>query len=96
MTNEELKSSLENLEKIVSNIEPSSFASAQKLEKHIMPYAEKEGDRGVLLWPLRVALSGKKASPGPFEVMEILGKEKAISRLKNALKMKFKKRFLLF
>jgi len=42
------------------------------------------GDKGRILWPLRVALTGKKASPGPFEIIEILGIEKAIKRLKLA------------
>ena len=42
------------------------------------------GDRGKLLWPFRVALSGKKASAGPFEIAEILGKEKVLKRTKEA------------
>ncbi len=42
------------------------------------------GDRGKFLWPLRVALSGKQASPGPFEIAEILGKEKTLKRIKQA------------
>jgi glutamyl/glutaminyl-tRNA synthetase len=43
-----------------------------------------EGDRGALLWPLRVALTGKKASPGPFEIMEILGIEESLARIRAA------------
>ncbi|MBI5582647.1 MAG: glutamate--tRNA ligase [Deltaproteobacteria bacterium] len=35
--------------------------------------------------PIRVALTGKKASPGLFEVMEALGKEKTLGRLRQAL-----------
>lgn len=42
------------------------------------------GDKGSVLWPLRVALTGKKASPGPFEIIEVLGPEKACKRLKAA------------
>ena len=41
-------------------------------------------DRGKLLWPLRVALTGKKASASPFEVAAILGKEKTLKRIKEA------------
>lgn len=52
----------------------------------IMPYAEKEG-RGEVLWPLRVALSGRENSPGPFEIMEVLGKEESIRRIKHALEV---------
>ena len=58
----------------------------KNLEKILILEAEKIGDRGKLLWPLRVALSGKKASASPFEIGEVLGKEKSIERLKNALK----------
>ena len=40
---------------------------------------------GETLWPLRVALSGLKASPGPHEIMDVLGKEKSIKRIEYAL-----------
>ncbi len=43
-------------------------------------------NKGYLLWPLRVALSGKSASAGPFEIAEILGKEKTFNRIQNAIK----------
>ncbi len=44
----------------------------------------KEG-KGNVLWPLRAALSGAKASPDPFSIMEILGKEKTLERIKIAV-----------
>jgi glutamyl/glutaminyl-tRNA synthetase len=43
------------------------------------------GDKGELLWPLRVALSGKKASPGPFEIMAVLGKKESLQRTQTAV-----------
>ena len=52
-----------------------------------MPEAEKIGDRGKLLWPLRVSLSGKEFSAGPFEIADALGKEKTIKRIKEAIKV---------
>ena len=42
---------------------------------------------GKIAQPIRVALTGKTVSPGLFEVMEVLGKERTISRLRNALKL---------
>jgi len=42
------------------------------------------GDRGRILWPLRVALSGKKTSAPPFDIAEILGKEKTLKRIDQA------------
>ena len=40
---------------------------------------------GKLAQPVRVALTGKTASPGIYDVVLLLGKEKTIERLKNAL-----------
>jgi len=39
---------------------------------------------GKIAQPVRVALTGKTASPGIFEIIEVLGKERVVSRLKKA------------
>ena len=49
-----------------------------------MPEAEKARNRGYLLWPFRVALTGKKASAGPFEVAAVLGYKKVLLRIQEA------------
>lgn len=55
------------------------------LEKNIMEFIEKNNlDVGSILWPMRVSLTGRKASPGPFEVAYVLGKEKTLERLHTA------------
>lgn len=41
---------------------------------------------GQVLWPTRVALTGEEFSPGVFEVLWALGKEKSLKRLQDALK----------
>jgi len=43
-----------------------------------------EKDRGYLLWPLRVSLCGQKMSIGPFEMADVLGREKTLGRIKAA------------
>lgn len=40
---------------------------------------------GEVLWPIRVALSGKPASPGTFELVSHFGKEETLSRIKTAI-----------
>jgi nondiscriminating glutamyl-tRNA synthetase len=86
---DELQEILKKLYDIVSDISEENFTK-DKLEEAIMPQAEEIGrvgdkiDRGRALWPLRVALTGQKTSPGPFEVAEILGKEKCLRRLAEA------------
>ena len=68
------------------------ISSAKKMDKKtletvLVKEAEKLNpkDRGYLLWPLRVALSGKKASASPFEIAEILGREKTLQRIQEAI-----------
>lgn len=60
----------------------------ENLEKILLKEAEraKNKDRGRLLWPLRAALTGLEKSPGPFEIMEILGKKRTLERIETALK----------
>lgn len=41
--------------------------------------------RGEMLWPLRVALTGQKQSPSPFECLWILGKAESLKRIEKAL-----------
>jgi len=93
MPDKEIKMSLDRLEKILSKIKNEDWTKGD-LEKVLVPEAEKiglpaealakAGDRGYLLWPFRVALTGKEASAGPFEIAEILGKEKCLKRIKQA------------
>ncbi|TSC96293.1 MAG: glutamyl-tRNA synthetase [Parcubacteria group bacterium Athens1014_10] len=55
-----------------------------KLEEILMPLTKMTGV-GDLLWPLRVSLTGKEGSPSPFEIAEILGKEKTLKRICQAI-----------
>ncbi len=86
MNNEEIKKSLETSKQILEQISDKDFNKAN-LEKIFLERAKDFKDRGELLWPLRAALTGRKASPGPFEIMEILEKEKSISRIQSAINM---------
>ena len=91
MKDDEIVASLEKSEKIISNFPANGEArprrqfpiSRDKIETVFLKEIG-DGDKGKLLWPLRVALSGKKASPGPFEIMEILGKEESLARIQAA------------
>jgi len=80
---EKLAIRLQLLYEEINKIPPEDF-SQKAIYQVIFPLTESWG-RGELLWPLRVALSGKEASPGPFEIMEVLGKEEVLARLKKAM-----------
>lgn len=82
---------------IAENLLSAIGAEEWKLEKikEVLTLSAQnfgKGDRGYLLWPLRVALTGKKASAGPFEIAAVLGKEKTIFRIKEAKKLISKKK----
>ena len=82
------KSTLKSLELLVAELAkyPKGEWSAQKLEKHIRSFIADSGlQNGDVLWPMRFALTGEPKSPTPFEVAEILGPEKTIKRLKEAI-----------
>jgi len=51
--------------------------------------AKKDFDnaRGRVYWPLRVALSGSKTSPGPLEIAGVIGKDASINRLNKAIEL---------
>ncbi|PIR73510.1 MAG: glutamate--tRNA ligase [Candidatus Moranbacteria bacterium CG10_big_fil_rev_8_21_14_0_10_35_21] len=82
MSGEEIKNSLEKAQKILEEVSGLEWRK-DSLEKIMM---EKAGaQRGELLWPLRVALTGEKKSPSPFEVVWVLGKEESLKRLEAAI-----------
>ena len=81
MTDEEIINSLDKSEKILSQIDEKDWQK-ETIEQALMEGAG--ADRGSLLWPLRVVLSGKKASASPFDIVNILGKEKTLKRISGA------------
>lgn len=77
-----VKENLTSVKNLLQGLPPGKF-SKEELEKIVMPLAVKLG-KGALLWPLRVALSGQEKSSGPFEIMEVLQKEKVLERINLA------------
>ena len=59
------------------------FSSSEAIKAVLWPYAETVG-KGEVLWPLRVALSGRERSPDPFTLAYILGKSTTIERIAKA------------
>ena len=81
-TNSEI--ALEVLKETLPILEEQTDYSAAGLHDRIMKYIEEKGVKnGVVLWPLRTAVSGKQSTPGgAFEIMEILGKEESLRRIR--------------
>lgn len=92
MGDSEVKNALKASEKVLSSAKKFDVKSLEEIliQEAKLFNLEKNyplENKGYLLWPLRVALSGRQASAGPFEIAEILGKEKTLQRIEDALKM---------
>ena len=74
------------MEEIRDRIEKIDDFSQKGLEKTFVDFLEdKKIKIGKIAQPLRVALTGKTVSPGLFEVMEVLEKNKVLNRLNQAI-----------
>lgn len=82
MSTEEILEALEYAEKIIK-LKVKSLKSGAEIEKIFLDEIG-DGNKGRILWPLRVALTGKKASPGPFDIIEILGLDITLKRIIQA------------
>ena len=75
-------------ETLVERLSSLDEFTVPELQKIFGEITEKRGLKLVqIAQPVRVALTGGTVSPGIFEVMEILGKEKVIERLKRAVSL---------
>ncbi len=90
MTEKQLIFSLDKTKKALLDIEKWD---QEYIKEKLIPLADEvaseidhPNNKGYLLWPLRVALTGKRSSAGPFEVAEVLGKEVSINRVGEAIK----------
>ena len=70
---------------LLSGLMATNF-TMENVKGAVFPLADRLGRKEVL-WPLRLALSGKERSPDPFTIAGILGKEEVLKRLENALKI---------
>ncbi len=75
----------ELLETVAGDLERLEPMSRETLESYFLGLKEKSGHKlGDLLQPIRVAVTGKDVSPGMFEVLELVGREAAVRRLRAA------------
>ena len=74
------------LGKLLARYESFPIFSKQEWENSFKKFVEEEGMKmGQLAQPVRVALTGRTASPGLFEVMEVLGRDRTLFRLRQGI-----------
>ena len=82
-----LETSLTVLRETLPILEAQEDYSNDGLFAVLSAYASEKGYKtGLVMWPLRTALSGKQTTPaGATQIMEVLGKEETLSRIRAAI-----------
>jgi glutamyl/glutaminyl-tRNA synthetase len=78
-----VKDALPRLKQALVLLEKADFSSVDSIKSAVWAYAEEVG-KGELLWPLRVALSGRERSPDPFTIAFIIGRVETLDRIRLA------------
>jgi glutamyl-tRNA synthetase len=74
------------LAKVLPHLEASGVWSAEHLENWAKFYAEEQGLKlGKILPPIRAAACGSTVSPAIFEVLQALGKDETLGRIRDAI-----------
>jgi len=77
---------LEPLDMLIAELEKLPAFTEKNLEDAFRAVMEKSGLKlGKIAQPVRVALTGRTASPGIFEIVAIIGKQKVLDRLNKAV-----------
>ena len=75
-----------NVQQLVKKLEELNSFREEKIEEVLRSTAETLGIKAAeLIHPVRLALTGFSVSPSLFEIMELLGKELSVRRIKSAL-----------
>ena len=80
-------SSLEVLKELLPILEEQEDYSNDGLYTRLLKYVEEKGCKnGYVLWPIRIAVSGRQMTPcGATELMEVIGKEETLKRVRAAI-----------
>ena len=68
-------------------LEEQTDYSNDALYETLSKYVEEKGVKtGLVMWPIRTAVSGKQMTPaGATEIMEVLGKEESLVRIRKGI-----------
>jgi len=92
-TNKKMKTgsetSLDLLQDVLPILEAQEDFSNDALYETLSKYVSEKGYKtGFVMWPIRTAVSGKQMTPaGATEIMEILGKEETLTRIKKGIQL---------
>ena len=81
------ETSLDVLKEILPVLEAQEDYSNDALYGCLVDFVKEKGYKnGYVMWPIRTAVSGKQMTPaGATEIMEVIGKEESLTRIKTAI-----------
>lgn len=81
------ETSLAVLQEVLPLLEKQEDYSNDALFECLSGYVKEQGYKtGYVMWPIRTALSGKQMTPaGATEIMEVIGKEESLLRIRQAV-----------
>ncbi len=90
-THKKMKSTTETAWQVLTDVLPlleeQTDYSNDALYETLSKYVEEKGVKtGLVMWPIRTAVSGKQMTPaGATEIMEVLGKEESLVRIRKGI-----------
>ena len=83
------ESALSVLKEVLPILEETEDYSNDALYERLVQFVGEKGYKnGYVMWPVRTAVSGKQMTPaGATEIMEVLGKEESIARIKKGIEL---------
>jgi len=84
VTKESTKDILQTVSTLIAAMNDSDFFSVDHVKAKLWAYADTTG-RGIVLWPLRIALTLQEKSVDPFSMLYILGKTESLARIQKAI-----------
>jgi glutamyl-tRNA synthetase len=74
----------DTIAQLVPRLEAVESWTMKAIEASVRSFADETGRKlGKVAQPLRAALTGKSTSPGIFDVLEVLGREESLARLRD-------------
>ncbi|EFE92915.1 glutamate--tRNA ligase [Oribacterium sp. oral taxon 078 str. F0262] len=87
-TKNDAENSLKLLQEVLPLLEKQGDFSNDALFSLLSAFGKERGYKtGFIMWPIRIALSGRKMTPaGATEILSVLGKEESLSRLRDGIR----------
>lgn len=87
-TKNDAENSLKLLREVLLLLEKQEDFSNDALFSLLSAFGKERGYKtGFIMWPIRIALSGRKMTPaGATEILSVLGKEESLSRLRDGIR----------